>query len=243
MTFVKKILRKALKKRWFEEINETKLLTSYIQSPSDTILPFMKKEKYDTLVINLLESEEELLSNCSSNCRNEIRRGMKENLQIKYRHPSLSDAKFYDLFASRMSIGNFNRRYLGDLKAISSSIYKNNICIAMHLYVVEKKVSRARLIYSAQVESSEIVNMDLGALNAARFTGIANRYLHYEDMKYFKSQQVKVYDLGGLGSDESNLKIKGINKFKKSFGGESTSEYNYIPVIIVALQKMENLMV
>ena len=50
--------------------------------------------------------------------------------------------------------------------------------------------------------------------------GRANRWLHWRDLLLFKAQGVKRYDWGGMFEDESGPGHAGINRFKRSFGGQ-----------------------
>jgi lipid II:glycine glycyltransferase (peptidoglycan interpeptide bridge formation enzyme) len=58
----------------------------------------------------------------------------------------------------------------------------------------------------------------------------ANSYLHWEAMQYFKNKGIIRYDLGMLNCDEiySNRQMSGGDYFKRKFGGEVVSEYNYV---------------
>jgi len=57
--------------------------------------------------------------------------------------------------------------------------------------------------------------------------GRANRFLHYEDIRYFKEHGYETYDLGGYAKDTQDPKLQGINVFKESFGGTIVEQYNY----------------
>jgi hypothetical protein len=57
----------------------------------------------------------------------------------------------------------------------------------------------------------------------------ANCYLHWEAIRYFKNLNITNYDLGGLGSNEIyiNHHLHGLDYFKRCYGGNVTSQYEY----------------
>jgi len=57
----------------------------------------------------------------------------------------------------------------------------------------------------------------------------ANCYIHWEAMRHFKNLNIINYDLGGLGSNEINIdhRMHGLDYFKRSFGGDVISRYEY----------------
>jgi|WetSurMetagenome_2_1015567.scaffolds.fasta_scaffold123501_2 hypothetical protein len=57
----------------------------------------------------------------------------------------------------------------------------------------------------------------------------ANCLIHWKAMEYFKNLKVINYDLGGLGSNEIHInnQMHGLDYFKRSFGGNVISHYEY----------------
>ena len=60
-------------------------------------------------------------------------------------------------------------------------------------------------------------------------------------MEYFKDNNYEIFDWGGYGNDENNKALAGIDKFKKSFGGEITSRYDYLSIPFFILTKIKEL--
>lgn len=219
------------KKIWFSSKPKSSLIVNYIQSSADVNLFFMKKNKFYSLIIDLKKSQNEIILDCSSTCRNEIRRGEKIGIEFKIGLPTVDDGYFIDEFLKEKGLGEFNKKYIQDLESMVCLVELNGVRLATHLYKICAEIGRARLVYSA-VAPSDIDIINTG-ISSQRVIGIANRFLHYSSIMYFKDNGFSVYDFGGLGLDESNLKIKGINDFKKSFGGIRSIEYNYTPYAIV----------
>jgi hypothetical protein len=93
----------------------------------------------------------------------------------------------------------------------------------MHAYLVDPSILRARLLYSASQHLSSNVASERAII------GRMNRYLHFQDMLYFKELNYKVYDMGGYAYETKDEVLQNINKFKDGFGGNLVCEYDYWP--------------
>src|SRR5690606_34125568 len=138
-----------LKKIWFDDQPRTSLTTRYIQSPANLDVACMTKRPFNTLTVSLLQPEESILSGCTPNCRNEIRKGTKIGLVFSAGKPAPADGEFINNFLSAKTLGRFNRAYFADPQAIVCSASLNGTRMATHLYVASDKARRARLVYSA----------------------------------------------------------------------------------------------
>jgi len=219
-----------LKKIWFDSKPRIALATRYIQSTAKTDVECMTRLPFHTLTVNLQQEEECILSQSTPNCRNEIRRGRKIGLDFDAGPTTQADADFIHHFLNRKKLGKFSRAYLTDPKALVCTTNLHGKRLATHLYVVSNLASRARLVYSAVADPTSITSFD--EMSPQRLIGIANRFLHFTSILHFKTQGLNVYDFGGIGQMEDDPKIKGINEFKRSFGGTQIIEYNYIPTWI-----------
>lgn len=223
-----------MKKIWFDCKPKTTIATKYIQSAANIDLALMTQCPFTTLTANLEQTQEQLLSKCTPNCRNEIRKGEKLGLGFHVGPVTLSDVSFIQTFLRAKNLGRFNSAYLYEPKALVCTVSFGQMRIATHLYIISSRTSRSRLVYSAVAEQA-LVTTPLG-MSPQRFIGIANRSLHFFSMLNFKAQGLSVYDFGGIAPEETSLKIKGINEFKASFGGEQRVEYNYTPTWIAVVE-------
>ena len=70
-------------------------------------------------------------------------------------------------------------------------------------------------------------------MNDRKLTGCLNRYLHYQEMLFFKQQGFHWLDLGGCGFLDQFInhapELQGIIGFKESFGGQIKYIYKYVP--------------
>ena len=184
-------------------------------------------KKQSSLILNLEISEEEIFNEIKKNVKYEINRCYKENVKATiYNSKELSNEKeellnFKETYNKMYEEKNLSARL--DLKLVQKYI-DNNLFYLTKSHMDEKTLSyhaylsdgkETRLLYSCSTFRSE---KEESALIAR-----ANKFLHWEDIKYFKSIKVKVYDFGGISSFENP---NGIDKFKMAFGGEKIEYYN-----------------
>lgn len=181
-----------------------------------------------TLETDLKKTEDEILVNVSKNCRYEIRRATRENAQVEIFKENIPteviddfENTYNQMFAVKGLANKFNRNLV--MKAIEAqqlvitrAFYDDKNEAVYHAYLCDGV--RTVLMYSASPLWQE---NDKEKANAI---GRLNKYLHWEDIKYFKNENYEVYEWGGLKSfDNPN----GIDKFKMEFGGQQKKYYNY----------------
>lgn len=187
---------------------------------------------FDTLISDLTETEEEIKLHFSKNCRYYVNRAARENIDVKmFSGKAISDeqiAEFLDFFEEfwiskgvsleekdklRQELQTYrNEDALGITEA-----YVNGEKVVYHTHILEGDTVRllhSASLYRLQEEDANIKNV----------IGIANRSLHYEEMKYYKALGKKVYDWGGAGMEED---VVHITEFKKSFGGTPVTYYDF----------------
>lgn len=186
---------------------------------------------FDTLVSDLTDTEEEIKSKFSKNCRYEVNRGSREDIEINcFPSGEISNelieefALFFTDFWGSKGVTYSDKNWLidnlmcyRDAGALSiTTASKDNKRIIYHTHVLDGEV--VRLFHSAS-----LYRLDEDDKNKQYILGIANRYLHYREMCYFKEQGLKIYDWGGAGQDDE---VKNITRFKASFGGEPKTYYD-----------------
>lgn len=192
-------------------------------------MPSFSHVKDRTLLSDLTETEEKIIEKFTKNCRYEIRRAPKEGVKCSFFFgKEIKDdmiesfVDFYEAFWKskgrefldrKKCIEEIKRYVERDAFAISVALLEKRILV-YHTYIIEE--SRVRLYQSA----SQFRCDDKGT---QQIIGFANRYLHKEDMLYFKNKGKKVYDWGGAGDSEEVLSI---TRFKESFGGCEFYCYN-----------------
>lgn len=155
-------------------------------------------------------------------CRYEIRRATKlaHRLAIT-RNDAQSCEHFFALYNQFVS-------WKGHTKPLSRARFQafcevsdvwlitiDGIPACGHLVLRDGSVGRARLIFSASArfQDSEV----------SRCSGALNRYLHWNEIQAYKSEDMHWYDFGGLQTGASP-----IDKFKLSFGGGILEEQSYV---------------
>lgn len=174
---------------------------------------FMKIKEGYTILIDLKQTEDEILMSFKSNTRNEVRRGIKDGYFFEISSDIKEFVDFYNVFAKEKSLGLISENSLsrfGELIITKSGIGDN--VLTMHANFVDRDLQKVSLLYSASVRLNE--NID------RKSVGISNRFLHYKELIKFKSMGLETYDFSGVCEDENNKAEYSIGQFKKGFGGK-----------------------
>ncbi len=176
------------------------------------------KYKFKTLVWNLREmTYDDIFRDYSPTLRNTINNSLK--VDFKFEIKIMEDSDVLDYVSNFNSFANFKNlntitkefviSMVRDKKIYISKIYFNDKLLFCHSYYTDGET--ARLFHSFSV----INNVD------KKINGMANKFLTDRDILYFKNNNFRIYDIGGIGNLEGdNSKFLGIIKFKKSFGGK-----------------------
>jgi len=207
--------------KWFYEniqLFDIFRIVSYKQMDKKINFPLFKRETFYTLLINLHSDIDKILEDFSKETRYEIRRAERDGIKVKKNISEIEFINFYNKFAENKNIYSTTMdkiKSFKENKLITGAYFKKELCVA-HFYICDGNISR--LLYSATTVNSKVSKSEIGR---------ANRFLHYEDIKYFKELGYRFYDLGGIAKDTQDDKLQGINKFKEGFGGELVRQYNY----------------
>lgn len=179
---------------------------------------FMKTEDGHTIVIDLNQSEEEILMAFKSNTRNEVRRGIKDGYFYERETDIGKFVVFYNSFAKEKGLGSITEESLKRFEnlVITKAGLGDNV-LTMHANFIDKEIGKVSLLYSASVRFDEGIDR--------KTVGISNRFLHYQELVDFKSMGLKKYDFSGVCEDEANKVEYSIGQFKKGFGGNEIPYY------------------
>lgn len=186
---------------------------------------------FATLTSDLTLPEEEITAKFSKNCRNLANRAPREGAECRFYGEKVTEEQireFVDFFANfweskevdfpeakKKSLTEEMLQYANKGALCISTAMLEDKAVVYHTYICDK--SHARLWHSASLYRYEDARF-------SNIVGMANRYLHKEDMLAFKKQGVSVYDWGGAGTTEEVIKI---TEFKKSFGGTPALYYHF----------------
>jgi hypothetical protein len=192
-------------------------------------MPGARCEPFHTLLVDLTQPQDALLTAIHKDSRYEIRRAEKSDGIVAEHYPQPAELleafqTFYNAFAQQKGLPLLDRVSLqrschaGHL--VLSRIMREGNPMLWHAYYCA--AGRARLLYSASL----FRDLDSGQRN---LIGRANRYLHWRDMLDFKAAGFYTYDLGGWSPPESGDAEKlRINQFKEEFGGLVSVEFNCV---------------
>lgn len=189
--------------------------------------------EFITLVNDITGTDDEIKSGFSKSCKYKVNRAEREAVEIRIlKNEEITDDiidEFLDFFKtfweSKDTVWDDRdsvRRDLTDLRDVGA------LCIGIGLVNGQKAIyhthiyddNRARLLHSASLYRLE--NDEEG--NTRNIIGMANRYLHYKEMLFFRDLGLKKYDWGGAGRGEDVINI---TEFKESFGGYTKSYYDF----------------
>ncbi|MDR0556874.1 MAG: hypothetical protein LBG43_03245 [Treponema sp.] len=194
-------------------------------------------EELWTLLIDLGKTEDELFFLIRKNTRYEINRARnKDAIEImtllkKGEKNEEKLKRYIDFFNAFAESKNRSHIHFSDLERFYNNgtlcvrlASSGNEPLTMHAYVISDNI--ARLHQSTSLfRNSE----DGGYKN---LVGRANRFLHWEDMLYFKKKGVRWYDFGGwyggAAASQSYREQLLIDQFKEYFGAEKKREYSFI---------------
>src|SRR5437667_6104912 len=190
-------------------------------------IPGAKSRSFYTLLIDLSQSQEQLLAQLSEDTAYKIRRARERDKIIceccdtRDRAVINRFEQMYKAFAAMKRLPTLNRARLQSLAAAG----------VLDMSVAKDAQGNVLVYHANYRDSCRATQLELPSLyralshSAARnFSGRANRYLTWNDILRYKEQGLKSFDFGGwhLGSDPEMLNI---NDFKRGFGGKVVREY------------------
>jgi hypothetical protein len=174
-----------------------------------------------SLLTDLTQSEDHLWSSIHTDCRRKLRRGQEMGFDATPAYRAKSEREvaefsdFYNRFASEKGIGGTSLDYLltiaGDDRLWLSAIADGTEILARHAYIATGSI--ARFLYGGAMFRNT-------SPERQRKVSHAHRLLHWVDIRAFKDAAFSAYDWGGLFPDEGQPGAKGVNDFKRQFGGK-----------------------
>ncbi len=187
-----------------------------------------------TSLIDLTIDVDSIFNRIKKNVAYEIRRAKNKDLVAIRILDAEKDEdravfiKFYDRFAASKGLAPSNKEKLkqlakenGLLMSVSIVEQNRNNWLSAHAYICDG--NRARLLYSGS-------DISMHDTKDRQLIGRANKNMHWHMIQFFKENNYKEYDFGGLGSQEE---VKNIAEFKLSFGGREVLEYNFLKGISI----------
>jgi hypothetical protein len=197
-------------------------LVSYVQSAQRSPRLGFVRRSFQTKVIDLSLSEDEIYRQFRKNTRYEIRRARRDGVTCHFDGDPVTFRCFYNQVAKDKGLRPIPSGLIESAAAEACVSYARleDTVLVMSCTLIDRTLRRARGWYGC----SRYVPDDISRQHAS----MANRLLYFEEMRYFKNQGLMVYDLGGYSADQTDRKKLAIAAFKDSFGGRLLVETNYV---------------
>ena len=185
-------------------------LTRYYYPRKNPLIGFVKQKVY-TAYIDISIDSKIFFSNFKKNTRYEINRAKREGIVFEVEEDLELFYNYYNEFAKSKNLELLRFETLLKYKEsmIITKAIKDNSILSMHVHLYNKEL--AILLYSA----SQFRNIEDN--RTRNLIGYANRFLHFEEMLYFKKMGCSIYDFGGYAYKTEDKIAKRINQFKDSF--------------------------
>jgi len=243
ITIERKILNVKIKTHFFAKEDPQKEKKVSLTGYSHSFNPKGSSSSYETLQIDLLKDEHELLMELNKTTRRQVKRAEERGLErVVIENPTDEDLLvfqvFYNDFAKDKktypcsSYHMKTMKLLRDKNALLITYIKDSKDILCYrIYILDGKF--AMNLYSAShfrmADSQEL----------KKVSGQANRLLTWKSILWFKNNGYVLYDFGGLTNDEN------IRRFKFGFGGGIVPVYfgykanSYVGSIIIKIRDLK----
>lgn len=215
---------------WFDAMPRFAVLPvrTYYQSPSTAHHRGFVREKFLTLQTYLGVSCEEILGAARQSTRNEIRQALRADLVCS--EGSLAEFRpFYNAFARAKGLPPLGASLSkGSVRVRITKVSSKGATLAMHALILDKQSGRVRLLNSATARFDDPKERAV--------IGKANRGLHWWEICEAKREGYRTYDWGGISENEDDPAMRGVNEFKRSFGGTLVEESIYRPFFVDRLK-------
>jgi lipid II:glycine glycyltransferase (peptidoglycan interpeptide bridge formation enzyme) len=209
---------------YYAENTESKPESSII-SYTNALRQLPTLQEQETYQIDLTLSEEQLFRKLNKSNRSQIKQATTKSFtHCIEKHPSneelLNFQQYYNHFAKDKNTHQCNSFHLKTLQLlrdknaliVSKILDDQNEVFCYRVYLTD--YIRALSLYSA----SHFRKNDVPEIK--RLYSLANRYLLWKNILWFKQNGHAIYDLGSLTNDEN------IRQFKIGFGGEVVKAYS-----------------
>jgi lipid II:glycine glycyltransferase (peptidoglycan interpeptide bridge formation enzyme) len=180
---------------------------------------------FNTSLYDLTRDEDILFADMNRTCRQQVRKMQRlcDRIEV-HRNDTTAYHDFLgihnDFAALKKHSERLSEARLEAYKLVSDVMvaYFDGRPICGHLILRDPQLKRVGVLLSASTR--------LNGQEPSTFISSLNRWLHWYEMRCFKSEGMKVYDICGIGTDTPETAA--IANFKKSFGGTQVLEHNYV---------------
>ena len=186
--------------------------------------PVVHHRAFRTSVVDLTRGTDELFEDLKKTTRIQVRRIERLRDKIEVRRNDGVDSDFLTVYNEFVGVKRHSERLsprrLLQLKPFTDIFvsYFEGRPLCAHAYIRDEKRKRVGLMLAGSTRFSGV--------DAPVFVGSINRWLHWYEMRLYKSEGIEIYDLGGTGT--STPQKEAIARFKLSLGGKQVVEHNYM---------------
>jgi hypothetical protein len=180
---------------------------------------------FETSLVDLNSNEQSLLARMNRTCRYQLRKAdnLADRIEVRQNDSTACRdfLRLHNEFVSRKRhTERLSERRFEAYRPLSDVLvaYFEGRPICGHVVIRDERVGRVGVLFT--------VSTRLQGEERSTFISSINRWLHWYEIRQYKSQGLQVYDLCGLGTDTPEK--AGIAFFKHSFGGTSVLEHNYV---------------
>lgn len=245
LSIERKVLNIKIKTYFFLKEDMEKKTKASLVGYSHSFSPQGFTNFYETLQIDLLKEERELLMDMNQSTRRQVRRAEERELKIIV----IDNPTDQDL----VQFQDFYNRFAKDKKTYSCTSYHMQTMKLLRdksaLLITYIRDSEGILCYRVYILDEKLA-MNLYSASHFRLTdnpefkkiqSQANRLLTWKSILLFKKKGYDVYDFGGLTEDEN------IRRFKFGFGGKIVPVYfgykakTYTGAIILKIRDLKSI--
>ena len=186
--------------------------------------PVVHHQAFWTTVVDLTRGTDELFEDLKRTSRTQVRRIERLRDQIEVRRNKGVDSDFLTVYNGFVGVKRHSERLslrrLQQIKPFTDIFvsYFLGRPLCAHAYIKDQKLKRVGLMLAGSSRFS--------GSNAGVFVGSINRWLHWYEMRLYKSEGIELYDMGGTGT--STPQKEAIARFKLLLGGKQIVEHNYM---------------
>jgi hypothetical protein len=183
------------------------------------------------LLFDLTRDIEHLFSEANVNGRRQVKKAerFRDRIEVR-RNDAVAYRDFIAIYNGFVGIKKYTEKItekrIDALRPFADVLvaYFDKRPLCGHLSIRDERLRRVGVIWSA---STRLKGEDAPILIAS-----VNRWLHWYEMRLYKSENMNVYDLGRVGT--STPEEAAITRFKLSFGGTLVLEHDYVMAGVAA---------
>ena len=187
-----------------------------------------------TMLTSLSGTDEDIMAHLHRDTRKQVRRAEREGIYLeRYNCQQLNILYDFEMFYNKFSDTKSEVR---DILKVSIQLHMLKRLAKVGMLEVSRAMGRDEepIVYHVIIIADGRARVHLSASHfredqsseRRHYLGWANRYLHLQNMLYYKHQGYYQYDMGGWYSGTDNKSLLQVNQFKEEFGGVVVCEYD-----------------